>query len=61
MAKLKVTLKKSVIGCPGTQRLTVKSLGLRKTNSAVEVEDNPCMRGQLHKVRHLVAVEEIAD
>lgn len=61
MAKLKVTLKKSVIGCPETQRLTVKSLGLRKTNSMVEVEDNPCMRGQLHKVRHLVAVEEIAD
>ncbi len=33
MAKLKITLKKSLIGRPETQRKTVRSLGLRKINS----------------------------
>ena len=60
MAKLKVTLKRSLIGRPETQRATVRSLGLRKLNSTSELPDNPAIRGQLHKVRHLVAVEEIA-
>ena len=59
MAKLKVTLKRSLIGYPETQRKTVKALGLRKTNSSVEVEDNSTMRGQIFKVKHLVKVEEL--
>ena len=59
MAKLRVTLKRSLIGRPETQRRTVRSLGLRKINSVVEIEDNPSNRGQVHKVRHLVACEEI--
>lgn len=61
MAKLKVTLKRSLIGRPETQRRTVRSLGLRKINSVVELPDNPAIRGQLHKVEHLVSVEEMAD
>ncbi|MBQ9614940.1 MAG: 50S ribosomal protein L30 [Selenomonadaceae bacterium] len=61
MAKVKVTLKRSLIGRPETQRRTVRSLGLHKTNSVVELPDNPAIRGQLHKVRHLIQVEEIAD
>lgn len=61
MAKLKVTLKRSLIGRPATQRRTVKSLGLGKLNSTHELPDNPAIRGQLHKVRHLVAVEEVAE
>ncbi len=59
MAKVRVTLKRSLIGRPETQRRTVRSIGLRKLNSVVELEDNPAIRGQLHKVRHLIEVEEI--
>ena len=61
MAKVKVTLKRSLIGRPETQRRTVRALGLRKINSVVELPDIPAIRGQLHKVEHLIKVEEIAD
>ena len=61
MAKVKVTLKRSLIGRPETQRRTDRALGLRKINSVVELPDNPAIRGQLHKVEHLIKVEEIAD
>ena len=61
MAKVKVTLKRSLIGRPETQRRTVRALGLRKINSVVELPDNPAIRGPLHKVEHLIQVEEIAD
>ena len=44
-----------------TQRKTVKSHGLRKRNSVTELPDTPAVRGQLHKVSHLITVEEIAD
>ena len=61
MAKLKIKLVRSVIGRPETQRLTVKSLGLRKLNSESILPDSPTIRGQIHKVEHLVKVEEVAD
>ncbi len=61
MAKLKITLKKSLIGRPETQRKTVRSLGLRKINSVSVLPDDPTIRGQIHKVEHLVAVEEVAE
>ena len=61
MAKVKVTLTRSLIGRPETQRRTVRALGLRKLNSVAELPDNPAIRGQLHKVEHLIKVEEIAD
>ena len=61
MAKVKVTLKRSLIGRPETQRKTVRALGLRKINSVVELPDNPAIRGQLNTVEHLIQVEEIAD
>lgn len=59
MAKVKVTLTRSLIGRPQTQRATVKALGLRKINSSVELPDNAAIRGQIHKVEHLVTVEEV--
>lgn len=61
MAKLKVTLKRSLISRPETQRKTVRSLGLRKLNSISILPDVPTIRGQIFKVKHLVAVEEISD
>ena len=61
MAKLKITLSRSVISRPQTQRDTVRALGLRKLHSVVELPDNAAIRGQIHKVEHLVTVEEIQD
>ncbi|KZE37337.1 50S ribosomal protein L30 [Bhargavaea cecembensis] len=58
MAKLVITLKKSVIGSKPDQRKTVEALGLRKTNQTVEHEDNAAIRGMLNKVGHLVEVKE---
>ena len=60
MAKLKITLTRSLIGSPETQRKTSKALGLKKLNSSVELPDNESIRGQLHKVEHLITVEEQA-
>ncbi|MCI6869995.1 MAG: 50S ribosomal protein L30 [Selenomonadales bacterium] len=59
MANLKITLTRSLIGRPATQRDTVKALGLKKLNSSVELPDNESIRGQIHKVEHLVTVEEV--
>ena len=59
MAKLQITLKRSLIGRPEYQRQTVKSLGLRKTNSTVVKEDNPAIRGMIKTVSHLVEVKEV--
>lgn len=59
MAQVKVTLTRSLIGRPKDQRATVKALGLKKTNSQVVKEVTPQIEGMLHKVRHLVKVEEV--
>ena len=56
---LKITLKKSVIGCKKDQIATVKALGLKKTNSTVTQPDNSAIRGMIFKVKHLVNVEEV--
>jgi len=56
---LRVTQVKSAIGCPGDQGKTLKALGLGKINRTVEQVDNPCVRGMIFKVKHLVEVEEV--
>lgn len=58
MAKLKITLVRSVIGRTEDQRVTVRTLGLGKTNSSVVQEDSPSVRGMIEKVKHLLRVEE---
>ncbi|MCD8502119.1 MAG: 50S ribosomal protein L30 [Bacillaceae bacterium] len=57
--KLEITLKRSLIGRPEDQRVTVKTLGLRKVNHTVVQEDNPAIRGMVTKVSHLVSVKEV--
>ncbi len=56
--KLIVTLKRSIIGEKPKTRANVRALGLRKLHHSVEHNDTPDVRGMLHKVRHLVEVEE---
>ncbi len=58
MAKLKVTLKKSVIGCKKDQIATVEALGLKKIRDVKEHADTPQIRGMINKVSHLLMVEE---
>ena len=55
---LKVTLVKSTIGFNRTQGEVVRGLGLRRIRHTVEVKDTVQTRGMLHKVRHLVTVQE---
>jgi large subunit ribosomal protein L30 len=56
--RIKVTLVKSTIGFNRTQDETVTGLGLRRLNHTVELADTPETRGMIHKVRHLVTVNE---
>jgi large subunit ribosomal protein L30 len=59
MAKLRVKWVKSAIGYPKDQKATIKALGLRKLQQTVEHNDQPAVRGMIHKVIHLVQVEEM--
>ena len=56
MATIKIKQIKSRIGAPIDQKRTLDSLGLHKISNTVEVEDNPCIRGMLRKVQHLVTI-----
>ncbi|WP_374720868.1 50S ribosomal protein L30 [Peribacillus tepidiphilus] len=56
--KLEITLTRSLIGRPEDQRITVKTLGLRKLHQTVVHDDNPAIRGMINKVSHLVTVKE---
>ena len=57
--KLKITLTKSPIACLQVHKATVAALGLRKVGQTVVKEDNPCIRGQIFRVKHMVKVEEV--
>lgn len=59
MAKLKITLIRSINKAKENQVATVKALGLKKIGSFVEQNDNPQIRGMINKVSHLVSVEEV--
>ena len=56
--RLKITLVRSPIGFNKTQAATVTGMGLRRMNHSVELADTPETRGMIHKVRHLVTVQE---
>ena len=55
--RLKITLVRSPIKRPETQKRTVRGLGLHKLNQSVVLEDTNSIRGMIRKVQHLVAVE----
>jgi large subunit ribosomal protein L30 len=60
LSTVRVTQRKSRNGCDKRQLATLRSLGLRRIGHTVEVSDSPQIRGMLHKVRHLVEVQESA-
>lgn len=59
MGKIKITQIRSQIKKPKNQKATLIALGLKKMNQSVEHEDSPQVLGMVHKVAHLVRVEEI--
>lgn len=61
VANLRITLVRSGIGHPQFQKETLRSLGLRRLNQAVEHKDNPSIRGMVKTVEHLVRVEEVEE
>jgi large subunit ribosomal protein L30 len=59
MARLKVTQTRSHIGGKDNQRLTLRTLGLKRIGDSVVREDRPEVRGMVRTVAHLVTVEEV--
>jgi large subunit ribosomal protein L30 len=57
-ATLKIKWVRSSIGCPQDMRQTIRGLGFRRMQQVVERADTPAIRGMIHKVRHLVEVQE---
>ena len=56
--KLTVPLVKSPIGYARGQAAVVRGLGLRRLGHSVKLPDTPAIRGMIHKVRHLVRLDE---
>jgi large subunit ribosomal protein L30 len=59
LAKLKITLNKSLIGRKQDHVATATTLGLKKIGKAVEHEDTPQIKGMINKISYLVSVEEV--
>ena len=55
---IKVTWERSGINQREDQKRTIRALGFRRLGQTIEHEDNRTIRGMIHKVRHLVAVQE---
>ena len=58
MSTLAITQVKSANGTNQRQKDTLRTLGLRKIGHTVERPDSPQLRGMVHKVQHLIVVEE---
>jgi large subunit ribosomal protein L30 len=54
---IRVRQVKSGIGYDGSQKATLKALGLGKLGRVRECPDNPQIRGMIAKIPHLVVVE----
>jgi large subunit ribosomal protein L30 len=59
LAKVKITLVKSLIGRKKSHIATVNSLGLRIIGKSVEHEETPQIRGMINKAIYLLRVEEV--
>jgi large subunit ribosomal protein L30 len=59
--KIKVTLVRSSIGRPETQRRTLRGMRLTRMNRTVVLEDTAEVRGMIRKVSHLVQVSPMKE
>ena len=48
-----------MIGRPEKHRKVLRGMGLTKINKTVQLENTSAIKGMVHKVSHLVEVEEI--
>ena len=59
MSKVKVVLKKSLIGRLDSHIKTANALGLKKIRDEKIHNDTPQIRGMIEKVSYLLDVEEV--
>ena len=58
--KLKIVLRKSIIGLSPKQEATVKALGLRRMHQTVTHEDTANIRAMIARVPHMLEVSHEA-
>ena len=58
MRVLKITQKRSEIGCTQRQRQTLRGIGLTRLGRSILRNDSPSLQGMLRKVSHLIEVCE---
>jgi large subunit ribosomal protein L30 len=58
--KLRIKLRRSLIGLSPRQEATVKALGLRRMNREVVHDDTATIRGMIAKVPHVLEVSDEA-
>lgn len=59
MSKLRIQLKRSLIGRRKDQIGTVHALGLKKIGNVVEHEKSPQILGMVNKVKFLLDITEV--
>jgi large subunit ribosomal protein L30 len=59
LAKVKLTLVKSLIGRKKEHIATVNALGLRKIRKEIEHEETPQIKGMINKVSYLLKIEQV--
>ncbi|MBQ9544449.1 MAG: 50S ribosomal protein L30 [Clostridia bacterium] len=59
MAKVKITLAKSLIGRLEKQQRTAASLGLKKIGDSTVQESTPVLDGKIAVISHLIKVENV--
>ena len=57
-AEIKITLIRSSIGRPASQKAVLNGLGLNRVNKTVILKNTPEIKGMVNKVAHLLKVEE---
>ena len=58
MDKVKITLKKSLIGCKQDQIATAAAFGLKKIGDVSVQPNNPQTQGKVKKISHLIETSE---
>lgn len=56
--RIRITLKKSLIGVQPKHARTAHALGLRKIGRTVEKEMSPNIMGMVRSIMHLLQIEE---
>ena len=56
---LKITMKKSLIGCKQNQIETAKTFGLKRPGYVSIQPENPATLGKIRVISHLVAVDQV--